>query len=404
MQNVLRGRVIDMGQENDQSFIVILTRDKYQTLLVGDSSNVTRGDLVEISNRGAVKVLVRPSSPWDALGDTMRWRRVTSGPTRMERLWLRQKIMSAIRSNLYQQDFLEVETPLLVKGTCPDTHIDSVGADGGYLVTSTEYQIKRLIVGGFENVFTLTKNFRLGDRGRYHSSEFTMLEWARAFGSLDEIEDDAVRFIRDAFTVIYPGKTHLQFQDTSISIMGEPWEELTVREALHRYLGLENVEDFSLEILLNSAHNAGVHIPKTFEQDRYLLLSHLLELVQPHLGKQTPTFLREWPAFMTSSAQVSQSDPHVAKRSELYIAGIEIADGFPFLTDAHQQQVFFDREFQRRSIEGKELVIIDHRYIDALGQGISPGAGMALGVDRLVMVLTNAAQLSDVQAFSWDEL
>lgn len=107
---------------------------------------------------------------------------------------------------------------------------------------------------------------------------------------------------------------------------------------------------------------------------------------------------------MTSSAQLSITDPYAAERSELYIAGIEISDGFPFLRDPRLQRTFFERELKRREAEGKFVVSIDPLYIEAIEEGIPPGAGMALGVDRLVMVLTGAAKLAEVQAFEWDEL
>ncbi len=318
-------------------------------------------------------------------------------------LWQRQLILRTIREALYAHDFLEAETPMLVKGTCPDVQIDSIIAGNGYLVTSTEYQIKRLIVDGWDKVFTLTKNFRANEKGPYHSSEFTMLEWARAHALLEDIEEDAIRFIRDAFRQIHPGKDQLNYRGHAID-MASPWERLTVREAFSRYLRMHDVGDFSLAALCESANDAGVRLPANFLRDQHLVLSFLLDLVQPYLGKDTPTFLREWPAFMTSSAQLSERDPHVAERSELYMAGIEIADGFPFLRDAGMQRDFFAREQKRREEEGKPRVVLDEKYIEALERGIPSGAGMALGIDRLVMVLLDKQTIGEVQAFSEHEI
>ena len=107
---------------------------------------------------------------------------------------------------------------------------------------------------------------------------------------------------------------------------------------------------------------------------------------------------------MTSSAKMSAHDPEIAERSELYIGGIEVSDGFPFLRDPVLQRAFFAREMARRQEEGKPSVVVDERYVEALEEGIPPGAGMALGMDRLVMVLTGATQISDVQVFGWDEV
>ncbi len=338
------------------------------------------------------------------LSDRTRWTMTAHGASRMQRLQQRQQVICALREDLYAHGFLEVEPPLLVKGTCPDTHIDSIQAGEGYLVTSTEYQIKRLIVGGFEKVFTLTKNFRANDCGRYHSTEFSMLEWARAFNTLHAIEDDAMRFIRLAFCRLYPKQSTLHFKGHEIDFLSTDWERITVRRALEIHLGLHDLEDFSLEPLCRASKAAGISLPASFEHDKHLVISYLLDMLQSHLGNHTPTFLQEWPAYLTSSAPLSLTDPSVAERSELIIGGIEIADGFPFLRDAGMQRELFAQELARREGVGKPGVAIDERYLEALDEGLPPGAGMALGVDRLVMVLTGSTQLSDVQAFDWTEL
>ncbi len=316
----------------------------------------------------------------------------------------RQNIIKAIRDDFYEQGFLEVETPLLVKGTCPDVHIESVKTADGYLVTSTEYQIKRLIVGGIEKLFTLTKNFRANDRGRYHSSEFTMLEWARAHESLFSIEEDTVRFIRKAFSAVYPDRNTVCVSGNEIDIMSKPWPRLTVKEAFKIHLGLENLHDFSLENLLDAVGRAGLELPSSFQHDKYLIMSYLFEQLQGFLGMHIPTFLQEWPAYLTTSAPINAHDPYVADRSELYIGGIEIADGFPFLTDMNLQRQLFEQGQNMRKEMGKSPVILDEKFLESLSFGMPSGAGMALGIDRLVMVLLGAARLSDIQAFDWDDL
>lgn len=325
--------------------------------------------------------------------DKTRWTEKRNGFSRFQRLKMRQQIIAAIRDDLSENDFLEVEVPLLIKGTTPDAHIDSIELKEGYLTTSTEYQIKRMVVGGFQKLFTLTKNFRAGDEGRFHSSEFTMLEWARALESLDAIEEDAQRFIRKAFQKLYPNST---------DFFSHPWERLTVREAFKKYLNLENLGDFSLKPLQEACREA--HLSPPFFEDKNLLISYLFDLLQPNLGVQTPTFLREWPSYLTSSAPLNPNDPYTAQRSELYIAGIEIADGFPFLTDPKKQRELFNETLQQRKDLNKPQVAIDQRFLEALDEGMPHGAGMALGIDRLVMVLTHADCLADTQAFSWDEL
>jgi lysyl-tRNA synthetase class 2 len=145
-------------------------------------------------------------------------------------------------------------------------------------------------------------------------------------------------------------------------------------------------------------------VPDSFLQDKYTLMSYLFDKLNPFLGLKTPTFLQKWPAFMTTSAPLSKEDPSVAERSELYIAGLEIADGFPFLTDLSLQKKLFDNEQNQRIAIGKPKVQLDEQFLKALSLDMPQGAGMALGVDRLVSVLLGANSLAEVQAFSSDEL
>lgn len=340
----------------------------------------------------------------DSIQDHNRWKIDINGSSRAQKLYERQAAIIEIRQDLYENGFLEVETPLLVKGTCPDIHIDSMQTSEGYLVTSTEYQIKRLIVGGFERLFTLTKNFRANDHGRYHSHEFTMLEWARAHETIQTIEEDAIRFIKKAFLKLHPGQSYLIFNNTKIDFLLHDWERISVREAFNKYLRLQNLHDFSLGALENAINKAHFFVPENFKADKILLISYLFDCLQNHLGKTTPTFLYDWPAFMTTSAPICSHDPAVAERSELYIGGIEIADGFPFLIDPNLQKKLFEDELKKREKAGKNSVIIDEKYLDALNQNLPKGAGMALGVDRLIMVLTSSEKLADVQTFAWEEL
>jgi len=409
MQTEVKGRIAEAWQEQGRHHCELIKGAK-SYLLRTENPEIARslqvGKIVHVraSSDGIIAHLETLGGPqegcWNPLSDALRWQR----SSRNHSLLARQTIIQTVREDLYSEGFFEADTPLLVKGTCPDSNIGSLELEGGYLVTSTEYQIKRLIVGGFEKVFTLTKNFRAKDQGRFHSIEFTMLEWARAYESLHAIEEDALRFIRKAFSRLYPDKHTLHFNGHEIDFMGRPWQRFSVREALEKYLGMKNVADFALEPLAQSAKEANVAIPPQFLADKYSTITYLLDRLQSHLGIETPTFLQEWPKYLTTSAPMSKKDPDAAERSELYIGGVEVADGFPFLTDPHLQRELFLEELERRKAEGIPLVSLDDQYLQALEQGLPPGAGMALGLDRLVMALTGKSSLAEVQAFSWDEL
>lgn len=405
----LQGRILEAFRDGDVAQVVIIAGVKRRALkLHFEIALPPVGSLVavQVDERGEVSSLINLGGPeagvWDPNGDVLRWRAVRQKRTRLELLRDRQEILREIREDLYAQEFLEVQTPLLVPASCPDLHIDSITAEGGYLVTSTEYQLKRLIVGGIDKLFSLTQNFRAGDLGQRHNPEFTMLEWARAFAPLAAIEEDVERFTRRAFTRLHKNRSELTYRGSTIDIL-KPWERLTVREAFERYLGVVVASDFSLTSLQRGAARAGLEVPEFLSQDAHSFTTYLLDRVQPYLGQRVPTFLREWPAFMTSSAELQSNNPALAQRSELYIGGLEIADGFPSLRDVKTQEELFARELARRAEAGKPAITLDTKYLEALRQGIPPGAGMALGIDRLVMVLTEQDDIRDVLAFAWDE-
>ena len=410
MSDLLRGRVIDTFTTGATRSAVILAGPAAHTLTLAPSApDLAPGDLVTLTlTPGGAQVTAIHSraapGAWTSEADALRWRRPTDSPSRMDTLWSRQAILRAIRAYFHDEGFLEIQAPLLVKGACPDAHLEPlrVGRDA-YLTTSTEYQLKRMIVGGFDKVFTLTQNFRGADVGGHHNPEFTMLEWARTHASLEDIERDAEALVKMAFRAIHPATKSLRWAGHDVQI-DAPWERLTVREALARHLDLHADEDLSPASLRAEVARLALDIPPSFLDDDALLVSFLLDAMQPHLGAPIPTFLCEWPAFMTSSAALLASSAALACRSELVIAGLELSDGFPSLRDPDLQARLFDRENARRRAEARDPVALDERYLAALREGIPPGAGMALGIDRLVMILTGKEHIRDVLALAWDEL
>jgi lysyl-tRNA synthetase class 2 len=171
----LRGRILDVRASGAEQELVLGVGDTHHALRAPAAIEALRiGDIVSLEVAGgAVRSVTRlggvVEGEWDPEGDPLRWRRPTGAPSRMQLLWRRQAILRAIRDHFFEAGFLEAQVPLLVKGTCPDIHLRSVVAEGGYLTTSTEYQIKRMIAGGFERVFTLTQNFRAGDASERHN-------------------------------------------------------------------------------------------------------------------------------------------------------------------------------------------------------------------------------------------
>lgn len=333
--------------------------------------------------------------------DKIRWQKpLANGRSRADILARRHMVKRAVRDYLHTQDFIEIDMPLLVRGTSPDAAIDSFVVEDRYLSTSTEYQIKRMEIGGIDRLYTLTQNFRHGDRGRYRNPEFTMLEWARVGGALQDIETDAENFTLQAHRAL-GGEGRLVYQGRAIDL-APPWERLSIRAAVERHTGV-SMPDFSPASLIEALTAAGIAVHDDWRADATFLFTILLDHIQGFLGFDKPVFLQDWPNFLTSSAQEHESGAFT-ERSELFIAGVEISDGFPSLTDPVRQQENFAAQLGRRAQEGKQPVALDEKYLRAMEEGFPSGAGMALGFDRLVMVLTDCADIASVLAFNWDEL
>ncbi len=334
--------------------------------------------------------------------DTDRWRRPDAqGRTRREALQKRHLIKRAVREYLHGEEFIEIDVPLLVRGTTPDAEVESftLGA-GRYLSTSAEYQIKRMEVGGFERLYTLTQNFRQGDTGRYRNPEFTMLEWARVGASLAKIESDLEQIVWNAHKSL-GGDGVLRYQGHVVDIH-PPFERLRVKDAVKQVTGVQ-IEDFSVPSCARAIKATGVAVHGIEDKDAPVLFSLLMDFVQERLGFVRPVFVQEWPVFQTSSAKGDESGSFV-ERSELFIAGVELSDGFPTFQGAEEQCAAFQDQQDRRAAQGKPLVGLDQSYLAAMREGMPLGAGMAMGFDRLVMLLTDRPDIASVLAFGWDEL
>jgi elongation factor P--(R)-beta-lysine ligase len=332
--------------------------------------------------------------------DDTRWQTLAAGGlTRAEILARRHVIRRAVRQWLDANGFLEIDTPLLVQGSTPDAHIDPFAMNDRYLVTSTEYQIKRMIAGGFGRLYTLTQNFREGDLGALNNPEFTMLEWARAGATLEDIEADAEHMVVTAADSLGIG-TRLDYLGHEIDLR-RPWQKVSVAQAMSETFGL-TVSRFDRDTLRNIAEAGGQKLSASMWDDESALFSAVIVDVQSRLGFDRPVFLRDWPSFQTSTAPAKRGG-EFTERSELVIAGVELADGFPFQVDAEAQSRASEQQLARRRAMNVPPIELDHRYVAMLKRGLKPGAGMALGFDRLVLLLTGQTALRSVLAFAWDE-
>lgn len=332
--------------------------------------------------------------PDDPTRDATRW------TARAPLLWQRQAVIQAIRAWMYGEGMLELTAPALVRGTCPDEWLDSFSLGKGlYLTTSTEYHIKRMLVGGFPRVFTLGPNFRRGDVSARHNPEFTMIEWGRVGATIRAIEEDAETMVELALRAA--GRTELTAPDGRVVPFTRPFLRVPVRDALAQHLRVTIDDRFSAQSLQAALVATGLDATCPDDAARPFAFSLLLDRLSDFVGYDAPTFLVDWPSFQTSSTGGSDA---TVERAELFIGGLEISDGFPFLRSAESQRRAWDEHLRKRAEAGLEVVATDTRFLAALEEGMPRGAGMALGIERLLMVTLGATEIRQVMGFAWDEL
>ncbi|AOV98129.1 elongation factor P lysine(34) lysyltransferase [Edwardsiella hoshinae] len=323
------------------------------------------------------------------MSDTASWQ--PSAP--VANLLKRASIMATIRRFFSDRGVLEVDTPSMSQATITDvhlvpfqTHFVGPGVAQGmtlYLMTSPEYHMKRLLAAGSGPIYQLCHSFRNEESGRYHNPEFTMLEWYRPhydmYRLMNEVDDLLQQVLEcdSAETLSYQQAfiRHLDVDPLSA-------DKAQLREVAAK-LDLSNVADK--------------------EEDRDTLLQLLFAFgVEPHIGKERPAFVYHFPASQASLAQISTEDHRVAERFEVYYRGVELANGFHELTDADEQRLRFEQDNRKRAALGLPQQPIDEHLLAALAHGMPDSSGVALGVDRLIMLALSAERLSEVIAFSVD--
>jgi lysyl-tRNA synthetase class 2 len=312
----------------------------------------------------------------------------------LEALHQRAELLQRLRGYFAEQGVLEVETPLLSAAGIPDPHIPSFttasGPDGEaprYLNTSPEFAMKRLLAAGSGPIYQVCKAFRRGEQGRHHNPEFTLLEWYRP--SFDHLRlmgevDVLVRRLAENFRPL------------------GPCERLSYRACFQQYLQIDPLQASVSELQACARENGlgGVTGLSNDDRDAWLdlLLSHC---IQPHLGQDGLTFIYDYPASQAALARIRPDEPPVAERFELFIDGIELANGFHELQDAEEQRTRFEADLSHRQVEKLEPIVVDERLLDALEAGLPACAGVALGLDRLQLVLTGRTQIAETLAFAY---
>jgi lysyl-tRNA synthetase class 2 len=308
----------------------------------------------------------------------------------MKRLAERASACAATRAFFDSRGFLEVQTPVLVPSPGLELHLDAFEVGSmrpgdpesrrRWLITSPEYQMKRLLADGWARIYQLAPCFRRGESGSLHNPEFTMLEWYRANAGVDDVMRDTEQLV----AAVTGGGVRLAGRDVDVR---PPFERVSVCDAFARFVG------WSREQTLDAAAH-----------DEVGYFRAMVDSVEPALARMDrAVFLVDYPASHASLARLKPGDPRVAERFELYVAGVELSNGFGELVDATEQRARLVRDQADRAARALPVYPIDERFLDALAR-VPPSAGNALGFDRLVALLCGESAIANVMAFTEDDL
>ena len=292
----------------------------------------------------------------------------------LENLPRRARIVRALRETLDAAGFVEVETPVRIPAPANEPHILPPPSGGAFLRASPELQMKRLLAAGLGRIYQIGPCFRQGERGARHAPEFTMLEWYRAPGGWLEILDDCEALVRAAARAVLGGR-RAAWRGERIDL-DAPWERIPVREAYRRWAGWDPAEHWDAA---------------RFDEDMALR-------IEPSLPRDRACVLLGYPRQAASLARLSPEDDRIAERWEAYLGGMELANAFGELTDAGEQRRRFEAARAEKIAAGEPPMPLDGAFLDEL-PNIPSAGGAALGVDRLAMVLLDAAEIDAVRAF-----
>lgn len=334
------------------------------------------------------------------------WQILKSHPHLWQRYFVREKILREIRSFYNTLGFHEIETPILLSHPAAESYIDVFETSllnrnrqghKAYLSTSPETSLKKLLAAGLGDCFSITKSFRNTEtQSQNHNPEFTILEWYRVNCDYLKIMEDCQDLILTVMKHLDMG-TVLRYQGKSVN-MEKPWDRLTVAQAFEKYSGIGKQDLFHNVTLRNIAKLKGYTVLKNTTWENIFNQIFLNE-IEPNLGHGRPVFLYEFPSRMAALSKTKTDDPTVSERFEFYIAGLEMGDCYSELTDWMEQEKRFRQELAELKRLGKTEYEYDHDFIDALKSGLPSCSGIAVGVDRLVMLMADVSDIADTMFF-----
>ena len=342
------------------------------------------------------------------------WQKIKDQTQLLDKFLVREKVIDGIRAFFKAQNFHEVETPLMVKypGTEPFLEVFQTElklADGrnesAFMLTSPEFAMKKLVAAGLPKIFQICKSFRNGEGlSSKHNPEFTILEWYRAEADYEEVMRDCEKLLQDLSLNLSPSQGKDFFYQGKKYDLRSPWPHISVAEAFARWVGVNTDELFEQNKLLAVAKKHGFNVSEqnTWEE---LYNQLFLNLIEPEIAKfNTPVIIYDYPAEQAAYSRLKRTNPRFAERFEFYVAGIELGNAFSELVDAEAQEKKFKEDLALRKKLGKTDYGLDQDYLDALKSGLPKTGGIAVGVDRLVMLLADAASIEEVTFFPASEV
>jgi len=296
----------------------------------------------------------------------------------IENLRRRAEIIHRIRLFFAERNILEVDTPLLQPATVTDPHIQSISTDQGFLQTSPEYAMKRLLAAKCGDIFQICKAFRAEEQGRLHHHEFTLLEWYRIGFNHHALMDEVDALLQ-------------------VILKTETAERLSYCQLFQKTFDIDP-HHIDESILIALAEQQGLTGLEKMDKDDWLQLL-LSTVIEPQLGHDRPTFIYDYPIKQAALARIRPDKPPVAERFEVYVKGVELANGFHELTNAEEQTTRFKKDNALRDQLGLAQISIDSRFIEALNQGLPNCAGVALGIDRLILLALGEKNIEAILSF-----
>lgn len=320
------------------------------------------------------------------------WFEVVHGPQGVDEFPLghgrgmlaRAEMLREIRGYFEREGFLEVETPNVVGAAGTDPFIEAIAVeDGQFLHTSPEFAMKRLLVQGYERIYQLCKVYRRGEITPLHNPEFSILEFYRAWQSVEAVIDDVEALTR----LCVPALRDAVFR------------RITMAQLVDEACGLDLLSSLDAESLRAAILERGLFSPRAKDGWHEMFFELVVTCLDPYLAGQPPTFVTHWPTQLAVLARRSPEDPRTALRFELYVGGLELCNGFEELTDPVEQRARFEEDLALRDAQGGEVVPMPEGFLRALEYGMPPSAGVAIGVDRLLMLRVGAREIGDVLPF-----